>query len=90
MNAILTNNDVNKYKALKKIHSQFAHPTKVKLKKLMQDANMWGNEYNTIANQIYESCEICKKFKKAPPRLAVALSLASEFNDAVAIDLKHW
>ena len=86
----IDNNDVNKYKVLKKIHSQFADPTKVKLKKLMQDANIWGDEYNTIADQIYESCEICKKIKKIPPRPAVALPLASEFNDAVAIDLKHW
>ena len=30
----IDNNDVNK------IHSQFAHPTKVKLKTLMQDANI--------------------------------------------------
>ena len=86
----IDNNDVNKYKVLKKIHSQFAHPTKVKLKKLMEDANIWGDEYNTIADQIYESCEICKKIKRSPPRPAVALPLASEFNDAAAIDLKHW
>ena len=58
----------NKYKVLKKNHSQFAHPTKVKLKNLMQDAKIWDDEYNTTANQIYESCEICKKFKKTPPR----------------------
>ena len=64
----IDNNDVNKYKVLKKNHSQFAHPTKVKLKNLMQDAKIWDDEYNTTANQIYESCEICKKFKKTPPR----------------------
>ena len=46
----IDNNDVNKYKVLKKIHSQFAHPIKVKLKKLMQDANIWDNEYNAIAD----------------------------------------
>ena len=69
----IDNNDVNK------THSQFAHPTKVKLKKLMQDANMWDDEYNTIADQIYKSCEICKKFKKTlhDQRLPSLLHLSS-------------
>ena len=36
-------NETNKCKILPKLHSQFAHPTKNKPKKLMIDADMWDD-----------------------------------------------
>ena len=55
----------------------------------MKDENAWYNDFD-IANEIYENCDICKKFQKTPPRPAVALPLANGFNDTVAIDLNYW
>ena len=73
-----------------KIHEQFAHPSKAKFKSLLVDANMWNEEYSDFANELYEKCEICHGFKVTPPRPVASLSLTNDFNDAVAIDLKHW
>ena len=39
---------------------------------------------DTIENE----CDICIKYKKAPLRLIAGFTLAKEFNDDVAIDLK--
>ena len=71
------------------MHSQFTHQTKSKLVQLMKEANVWDNGFDITANELYENCDICEKFRKPLLRLAVALLLANEFSD-VAIDLKHW
>ena len=51
---------------------------------------MWNEEYSDFVNELYEKCEICHRFKVTPPRPIASLSLTNDFNDAVAIDLKHW
>ena len=79
-----------KEKVLRKLHKQFAHPSKERLKALMIDANIWDNEYQLIAKELYENCEICLKFQKTPARPVVALPIANQFNEAVAMDLKVW
>lgn len=79
-----------KSKILEKVHKQFAHPSKTKLKALLVDANVWDDEYSKLADDLYNSCEICKKFQITPPRPSVCLPIAKDFNDAVALDLKHW
>ena len=56
----------------------------------MVDANIWDIDYQQIAKQLYESCEICQKFHKTPARPVVSLPLATKFNEAVAMDLKIW
>ena len=51
---------------------------------------MWNDEYSDFVNESYEKCEIYPRSKVTPTRPIVSLSLANDFNDAVAIDLKHW
>ena len=45
-------------KLLLKIHSQFAHLTKPKLVKLMEDTNVWDDDFDVIANKLYENYDI--------------------------------
>ena len=56
----------------------------------MKDANLWDHNFDVTPNELYENCDICKKFSKTLPWPVVALTLGNEFNDAVAIYLKYW
>ena len=43
-----------------------------------------------IIEKVYNSCEICKRYSKTPPKPVVAMPLDRSFNEAVAMDLKEW
>ena len=79
-----------KYDTLLKLHRQFAHPSMNKLISLLKDAGIWHIDYTEILQKIEESCHLCKIHMKTPPRPSVALPMASEFNQKVAMDLKKW
>ena len=83
-------NDKEQYKTILKLHRQFAHPAAKKLKALMNDAGIWQDEYDTILEKIHSECQLCKKYAPTPPRPAVSLPMASEFNEMVSMDLKKW
>ena len=79
----------DRYKTLLKLHGQFAHPPVAKLKALLQDAGRWKDEFQELLEDIGKACDLCKRYMKTPPRLAVALPMASRFNEKVAMDLKQ-
>lgn len=78
------------YKAMNKIHCQFGHPVHDKLVKLFCDARVWNENFRDILKDIEEKCQICKLYKRTPPKPVVALPIGNDFNDAICIDLKHW
>ena len=79
------------FKALQKIHCQFGHPPmKQRLVTLLKDAGAWKDRYMEVLNRIYSECEICHVYARTPSRPVVALSMAREFNQVVAMDLKYW
>ena len=73
---------------LTKLHNQFGHPVKKKLKGLLMDSNVWKDEFEHLLEEISNRCKICRLYKKTPDRPVVALSMANEFNEAVCMDLK--
>ena len=81
----------DKLKMASKLHSQFAHPPAEKLVKLVSAAG-YGNDMSLVnaIKEISQSCDVCKVYKKAPPRPAVGMSLANDFNEVVAMDLKFF
>ena len=40
--------------------------------------------------QVSKECRLCLEYKKVSPRPVVGLSLATKFNEVVAMDLKHF
>ena len=80
----------DKYKTLLKLHRQFAHPPVKKLKSLLQDANLWKDDYTDLLEEIDRKCNLCKRFSKTPPRPVVGMPMATQFNEEVAMDLKQW
>ena len=77
-------------KALEKLHKQFGHRPKKCFVELLKSANVWKHSMDTMLDAIIEGCEGCILRKRCPDRPAVAMAMAKDFNEKVAIDLKHW
>ena len=74
-----------------KLHRQFGHPPAQSLINLLKNSHLRRNRDLMKEIQIFsDSCEVCKKFKKPPPRPIVSMPLASKFNECLAMDLKIW
>ena len=79
-----------KKKAIEKLHKQFGHRPKQAFTDLLKNADSWTSDMSDILDNIIENCTGCIMRRRNPDRPAVAMSLASDFNEKVAIDLKHW
>ena len=67
------------------------HPSQDKLQKLPKQAMVNNDDqFLSILETISFDCEICAKYKRSNPRPVVGFSLAKEFNDTVAMDLKLY
>ena len=77
-------------KMLKKLHMQYGHPGRRTFIAHLKAAQVYTECFKPLIDSIYESCEICAVYSRAKPSPVVALPMAEEFNDCVAIDLKYW
>ena len=83
------------YKEKLKLHrncivTQVGHPSQAKLQKLLKQVGVNNDQFFSILESISFSCEICAKYTGFNPRPVVGFSLAKEFNDIVAMDLKPY
>ena len=85
-----TASDSEKKKALDKLHKQFGHRPKQAFTDLLKTAGSWSSDMSKILDKIIDNCRGCIMRKRNPDRPAVALPMASDFNEKLAIDLKHW
>ena len=81
-------NSAEKLKIATKLHKQFSHPIGKKLKDLAKNAGVTDQEFFIMLEEIPSSCETCLRYKKVQPRSVVGFSLASRFNEWVALDMK--
>ena len=77
-------------KTLTKLHRQFAHPSAKKFVGLLKDGGVWSSDLQEEIDAIYKSCNLCRVYSKTPARPAVALPMASDFNEKVCMDLNQW
>ena len=93
-NVILLNqNDLSDVEIAKKLHRQFAHPSKEKLCQLIKLAgDPWNNNTNLLdaIDTVTSACQVCQKFQKTPPRPIVGLPMATQFLETVAMDIKFY
>ena len=76
-----------------KLHRSFAHRPAEKLLKLINNSGQEWSENADLKKEIKEvtiNCEICKRYKKAPPQPVVSLPKACQFQETVAMDLKYY
>ena len=78
----------NKMKIAKKLHSQFSHPPPEKLIKLVANAGINDEDLKDAISKVFEKCETCQVYCKPGFKPVVSVSIAEEFNEIVAMDLK--
>ena len=75
-------------KKVTKLHKQFAHPSSERLKRLIWNSGVRDPGIDKVVDDVTQKCDICKRFRRSPPRPIVTFPLASEFNETVAMDIK--
>ena len=80
----------DKERAAVKLHKQFCHASGKRLKELLTNAKVKDKEILKMVEQVSSNCDICKRYKKAPPKPIVTMPLAKVFNENVAMDLKDF
>ena len=85
----LLNADPNtQAKHLNKLHKQFGHRPKHAFIEVLKNANAWDNSFNVMLDKIIDGCEGCIIRKRNPDKPAVAMMMAKDINETVAMDLK--
>ena len=79
-----------RYKIAVKVHKQFVHPRHQKLKSLFSTAGVSDPDFFEMLEKVEKDCETCQRFQRGPLRPVVGFSMAKEFNEVVALDLKQW
>ena len=75
---------------IKKIHHYFGHLPQRKLEDLIRKANKLTKEVQEHIEQVITNCDSCITNQRGKPRPIVALPRASQFNQVVSLDLKHY
>ena len=83
-----TDSEADKVKGLVKIHKQFGHQPEEKFISLLKNAGVWKEDMKGHLEKIMTGCVGCLQRRRNPDRPAVALPMASEFNQLIAVDLK--
>ena len=78
----------NNMKIAKKLHSQFLHPLPKKSVKPVSNVGMNDGHLKDTISEVSEKFEICKVYCKPGFKPVVSMSLAEEFNEVLAMNLK--
>ena len=73
-----------------KLHKQFGHPSAERLIKMIRNSGCQNRGLEKEIMYLGENCDVCKKFRKPPPKPVVSVPLAENFNEMIAIDLKSY
>ena len=87
---LLTNSTTPKQKKrdiLLKLHIQFGHSSANRLISLLKSTGSIDSETQSMINDISSKCVVCHKLQRPQAKPVVGFSLASDFNQIVAMDL---
>ena len=87
---IVNADEETKMKTLNKLHKQFGHRPKAAFVNILKAANAWSKDFSEKIDKIIDNCEGCIMRRRNPDRPAVALPMACDFNEKVAMDLKLY
>ena len=74
---------------VQKVHKNLSHKSEEQLMKLFQMAGELTTRVRKTIKHVVETCQICRRFKKTPPRPRVAMPKANTVNEVVSMDLKE-
>merc|ERR1712240_478950 len=84
------NEDMNTFKAIKKVHEVTNHKSAEQLLKHYKRADLIGPDTVKTIKRVVRDCKICQKFGKSMVKPKIALPNASSFNEVVTLDLKQF
>merc|ERR1711873_183303 len=84
------NEDMNTFKAIKKVHEVTNHKSVEQLLKHYRRADLIGPETVKTIKRVVRDYKICQKFGKSMVKPKIALPNASSFNEVVTLDLKQF
>ena len=76
-------------KHIKKVHKNLSHRSEEQLLSLFKVAGKDTKEVKAAIKDVVSTCDICRRFKKTPPRPRVAMPKAFSVNEVVSMDLKE-
>ena len=77
-------------KHIMKVHKNLGHKSKKQLLLLFKMAEKYDSKTKEAIEEVTEECEICRKYKKTPPRPKVAMAKATTANEVISLDLKEF
>merc|ERR1711889_47621 len=84
------NEDMNTFKAIKKVHEVTNHKSVEQLLKHYRRADLIGPETVKTIKRVVRDCKICQKFGRSMVKPKIVLPNASSFNEIVTLDLKQF
>merc|ERR1712240_377077 len=82
--------DMNTFKAIRKVHKVTNHKSAEQLLKHYRRAELNGPDTVKLIKQVVRDYKICQKFGRSMVKPKVALPNASSFNEIVTLDLKQF
>merc|ERR1712243_1694 len=82
--------DMNTFKAIRKVHEVTNHKSAEQLLKHYRRANLIGPNTVKLIKQVVRDCKICQKFGRSMVKPKIALQNSSSFNEIVTLDLKQF
>ena len=84
------NEDMNTFKAIRKVHEVANHKSAEQLLKHYRRANLIGPNTVKLIKQVVRDCKICQKFGRSMVKPKITIPNASSFNEIVILDLKQF
>lgn len=82
--------DDKKFDKAVKLHKQFAHASKERLRRLINESPQFNDpSFLKMIDKCCDTCKFCLEHKRPPLRPVVGLPLANVFNEVVCMDLKE-
>ena len=76
-------------KHLIKVHKNLGHKSEQQILRLFKMAGNDSKAIREMLKNIVNTCNVCKRFRKTPPRPRIALAKANSTNEVVSVDLKE-
>ena len=83
----LSRKDLRKH--LIKVHKNLSHKSEQQMLKLFKMAGKDSKLVKEVLKDVVDTCTVCRRFKKTPPRPRIALAKANTVNEVVSVDLKE-
>merc|ERR1711889_24350 len=84
------NEDMNTFKAIRKVHEVTNHKSAEQLLKHYRRADLIGPDTVKTIKRVVRDCKICQKFGRSMVKPKIVLPNASSFNEIVTLDLKQF